>query len=82
MIQNTFNNQMGIKITWLDANGNQLNSDSLLGINVTLNGEKILSKNRWNYKNKYSRKRVSNILSKITIDTSENSTLATEENIK
>jgi hypothetical protein len=67
---------MGIKITWLDANGNQLNSDSLLGINMTLNGEKYYPRIDGTTRINIAEK-VSNILSKITIDTSENSTLAT-----
>jgi len=71
-----FDEQMGIKITWLDSNGNQLSSDSLLGLKITLDGNtyypRIDGSTRINIA-----ERVSNILSRIKFDTSKNSTLAT-----
>ena len=71
-----FNQKVGIKISLYDTNGNQLNSDSLLGIYFELDGKKyyprIDGSTRINVAD-----RLSNVLSKITIDTSQNKTLAT-----
>ncbi|MDO5555528.1 MAG: hypothetical protein Q4G09_02420 [Clostridia bacterium] len=71
-----FNNQMGIKITFYDSNNNKLEIDSLLGISFSLDDTiyypRVDGTTRINIA-----ERVSNILSKITINTRNNSTLNT-----
>lgn len=72
------NNQMGIKITIYDKNGNQLNSDSLLGITYTLNNKKYYPRIDGSTRINIA-ERVSNVLSKIKIETANNSVLNTGE---
>lgn len=71
-----FDQKMGIKISIFDHNENQLNSDSLLGITFTLDGvtyyPRIDGTVRINIAD-----RLSNVLSRIVVDTSNNSVLAT-----
>ncbi len=71
-----FDEQMGIKISWFDSNGNQLNSDSLLGIKFTLDGITYYPRVDGTVRINIA-ERVSNIMSKIKIDTKQNTTLAT-----
>ena len=71
-----FDKKLGIKLTIYDSNGNQLNNDSLLGINFELNGQKYYPRvdgtTRINIADK-----VTDVLSKIKINTENNTTLAT-----
>ncbi len=71
-----FNEQMGIKISMYDNNGNILSSDTLLGVSFTLNGitywPRIDGTVRIN-----TAEKVSNVLSRIAIDTSNNTVIAT-----
>ena len=71
-----FNQKMGIKITIYDNTGNQLNNDTLLGVNFLLDGERYYPRIDGTTRIKIS-DRISNVLSKIKIDTSTNTTLAT-----
>lgn len=71
-----FDQKMGIKISIYDNNGNRLNSDSLLGVSFTLNGTTYYPRIDGTVRIKIADK-ISNVLSKITIDTSQNTTLAT-----
>ncbi|MBO5413560.1 MAG: hypothetical protein J6A29_04650 [Clostridia bacterium] len=71
-----FNSKMGIKISIYDNNGNQLNSDSLLGTNFTYEGQKYYPRIDGSVRIKIA-DRVSNVLSKIKINTEHNTTLAT-----
>lgn len=70
-----FEKKMGIVITIFDNNGNQLNGDTLLGTTFILDGQNYYSRvdesTRINTADK-----VSNVLSKIKIDTSNNTTIA------
>lgn len=73
---NYFDKKMGIKLSIYDSNGNKLNSDSLLGISFTLDDinyyPRVDGSVRINIADK-----VSNVLSKIKINTANNKTLAT-----
>lgn len=71
-----FEEKMGIKITMYDNNGNQLNSDSLLGVSFELNGIKYYPRIDGTTRI-CTADRVTNVLSKITIDTANNTVLAT-----
>ena len=71
-----FDKKMGIKISIYDSNGNRLNNDSLLGVSFKLNGTTYYPRIDGTTSIKIADK-VSNVLSKIIIDTSENTTLAT-----
>lgn len=71
-----FNKKMGIKITFYDSNGNQLNIDSLLGLTFSIDGKvyypRIDGTTRINIA-----ERVSNVLSRIEVNTNNNNTLNT-----
>ena len=71
-----FEKQMGIMITIYDINGNQLSLDSLFGINFEIDGQKYYPRIDGTTRIKIADK-VSNVLSKIKINTEGNSTLAT-----
>lgn len=71
-----FNQKMGIKLTFTDINGNVLQNDSLLGIYFTIDGVNYYPRIDGTTRIKIADK-VSNGLSKITINTSNNTTLAT-----
>lgn len=71
-----FGSKMGIKLSIYDNNGNRLNNDSLLGVYFELNGTKYYPRIDGTTRIKIADK-VSNVLSKIKIDTSQNTTLAT-----
>lgn len=71
-----FEKKMGIIITIYDNYGNQLSLDSLFGINFELDGQKYYPRIDGTTRIKIADK-VSNVLSKIKIDTTNNSTLAT-----
>ena len=71
-----FDKKMGIKLTFLDGNGNALQNDSLLGIYFTLDGVNYYPRIDGTTRIKIADK-VSNVLSNITINTSNNTTLAT-----
>ena len=71
-----FDNKTGIKISIYDNNGNRLNSDSLLGVNFTLNGIKYYPRIDGTVRICTAEK-VSNVLSKIKVDTANNTVLAT-----
>ena len=71
-----FEQKMGIKLTIFDNNGNQLSLDSLFGINFELDGQKYYPRIDGTTRIKIADK-VSNVLSKIQIDTTNNKTLAT-----
>lgn len=71
-----FGNKMGIKLSIYDNNGNRLNSDSLLGVYFELEGTKYYPRIDGTTRIKIADK-VSNVLSKIKINTSQNTTLAT-----
>lgn len=71
-----FNQKPGIKITIFDSAGNQLNSDSLMGVFFELDGNRYYPRIDGTTRIKIA-DRVSNVLSKITINTSQNTTLAT-----
>lgn len=71
-----FDDKMGIKISIYDNNGNRLNSDSLLGVNFTLNGVKYYPRIDGTVRICTAEK-VSNVLSKIKVDTANNTVLAT-----
>lgn len=71
-----FNSRMGIKISIVDSYGNQLNSDSLLGVNFTYDGVTYYPRVDGTVRIKVA-DRVSNALSKIKINTKNNTTIAT-----
>lgn len=71
-----FNQKMGIKLTFTDINGNVLQNDSLLGIYFTIDGVNYYPRIDGTTRIKIADK-VSNGLSKIIINTSNNTTLAT-----
>ena len=71
-----FNNKMGVKISIFDNNDNKLSSDSLLGVKFILDGQVYYPRIDGTVRINIAQK-VSNVLSKITIDTSNNTTLAT-----
>ena len=71
-----FNSKMGIKISIFDNNGNQLSSDSLLGINFTYEGRTYYPRIDGSVRIKIA-DRVSNVLSRIKVNTEHNTTLAT-----
>lgn len=71
-----FEDKMGIMITIYDSSGNQLALDSLFGVNFELDGEKYYPRIDGTTRIKIADK-VSNVLSKIKIDTTNNKTLAT-----
>ena len=71
-----FEKKMGIVVTIFDNNGNQVNGDTLLGTTFIIDGQnyypRVDGTTRINIADK-----VSNVLSKIKIDTSNNTTIAT-----
>ena len=71
-----FGQKVGIKITMFDVNGNQLNSDSLLGVYFELDGQRYYPRIDGSTRI-YVADRLSNVLSEIKVDTSQNTTLAT-----
>lgn len=71
-----FDKKMGIKISIYDSSGNRLNSDTLLGVSFTLNGIKYYPRIDGTVRINTAEK-VSNVLSKITVDTSNNTVIAT-----
>lgn len=71
-----FNSKMGIQISIFDINGNQLNSDTLLGINFEYDGAIYYPRIDGTTRIKIA-DRVSNVLSKIKINTINNTKLAT-----
>ena len=71
-----FDKKMGIKLTFFDVNGNALQNDSLLGIYFSIDGVNYYPRIDGTTRIKIADK-VSNVLSKITINTSNNTTLAT-----
>ena len=71
-----FNDKMGIKISIFDNNGNRLNSDTLLGVTFELNGIKYYPRIDGTVRICTAEK-VSNVLSKIVVDTANNTVLAT-----
>ena len=71
-----FDKKMGIKISIYDVNGNRLNSDSLLGVSFELNKTKYYPRIDGTVRIKVADK-ISNVAARITIDTSQNTTLAT-----
>ena len=71
-----FDKKLGIKITIYDANGNQLNNDSLLGINFELDGQKYYPRVDGTTRIKIADK-VTDVLARIKINTENNTTLAT-----
>lgn len=71
-----FDQKMGIKISIFDNNSNQLNGDSLLGVKFILDGITYYPRVDGTIRINIAQ-RVSNVLSKIKVDTSQNTTLAT-----
>jgi hypothetical protein len=71
-----FDLQMGIKISIFDNNRNQLSSDDLLGIKFILDGKTYYPRFDGTVRINIA-ERVSNILSKIKVDTSQNDKLST-----
>ena len=71
-----FDDKMGIKISIYDNNGNRLNSDSLLGVSFELDGIKYYPRIDGTVRICTAEK-VTNVLSKIIVDTSNNTVLAT-----
>lgn len=73
-----FDQKLGIKISIFDSNGNRLNLDSLFGVNFELDGQlyypRIDGTTRINIANK-----VTDVLAKIKMNTSGNTTLASGE---
>lgn len=73
-----FDQKLGIKISIFDNNGNKLNLDSLFGINFELDGQlyypRVDGTTRINIANK-----VTDVLAKIKMNTSGNTTLASGE---
>ncbi len=72
-----FNQKLGLKISIFDSEGNQLNSDSLLGVFFELDGNRYYPRIDGTTRIKVA-DRVSNVLSRIIINTSQNTTLATD----
>lgn len=70
------NSKMGIKISVFDNNGNQLNSDSLLGISFKYDGQTYYPRIDGTIRIKIA-DRISNVLSRIKIETANNKNLAT-----
>ena len=71
-----FEQKMGIKITVYDNNGNRLSLDSLFGVNFEIDGQKYYPRIDGTTRIKIADK-VSNVLSRIKINTENNTTLAT-----
>lgn len=71
------NSKMGIKISIFDSNGNQLNSDSLLGMTFEYDGQTYYPRIDGTVRIKIA-DRISNVLSRIKIDTANNKNLATD----
>lgn len=71
-----FDKQMGIRISFIDLEGNQVGIDSLLGIVFNLDGEEYFPSLDGSVRIKISEK-ISNVLSKIVIDTKDNKILST-----
>jgi len=71
-----FDDQMGIKISIYDNNGNQLANESLLGVDFIINGKIYYPSIDGGVRIKIADK-VSNVITKLTIDTKNNTTLAT-----
>lgn len=71
-----FDDKMGIKISIYDNNGNRLSSDSLLGVSFELDGIKYYPRIDGTVRICTAEK-VTNVLSKIIIDTENNTVLAT-----
>lgn len=71
-----FDDKMGIKISIYDNNGNRLNSDSLLGVSFELDGIKYYPRIDGTVRICTAEK-VTNVLSKIIVDTANNTVLAT-----
>lgn len=72
-----FDKKMGIKISVYDSNGNRLNSDSLLGIAFELDGQKYYPRIDGTTRICIADK-ISNVLSRLKIDTKNNKNLATD----
>ncbi len=73
-----FDDKMGIKMSIYDNNGNMLNSSSLLGVSFELNNVKYYPRFDGSIRINTAEK-VSNVLSKIIIDTANNTVLNTGE---
>lgn len=73
-----FDDKMGIKISIYDSNGNRLNSDSLLGVSFELDGIKYYPRIDGTVRINTAEK-VSNVLSRVIIDTENNTVIATGE---
>jgi len=71
-----FDKKMGVKISFYDNNENRLSSDSLLGITLELDGQKYYPRIDGTTRICIAEK-VSNVLSRIKINTKNNKTLAT-----
>ena len=71
-----FEKKMGIMLTIYDINGNKLSLDSLFGINFEIDGQKYYPRIDGTTRIKIADK-VSNVFSKIKINTEGNNTLAT-----
>lgn len=71
-----FDNKMGVKISIFDSQGNRLNSDSLLGVSFSLDNVKYYPRIDGTVRINTADK-VSNVLSRIVIDTADNTVLAT-----
>lgn len=71
-----FDDKMGVKLTVYDNNGNKLNGDSLLGVSFELDGIKYYPRMDGSIRIKTADK-VSNVLSRIIVDTANNTVLAT-----
>ena len=71
-----FDDKMGIKISIYDNNGNRLNSDSLFGVSFELDGIKYYPRIDGTVRICTAEK-VTNVLSKIIVDTANNTVLAT-----
>lgn len=69
--------KLGIQISIFDSNGNQLNSDTLFGVNFEYNGRLYYPRIDGTVRIKIA-DRVSNVLSRIKINTENNTTLATD----
>lgn len=71
-----FDDKMGIKLTIFDHNGNIVSGETLLGVSFELNGIKYYPRLDGTVRIKTA-DRVSNVLSKILVDTANNTLLAT-----
>ena len=71
-----FDDQMGIKLSIYDHTGTQLESESLMGVNFIIDGKVYYPRIDGSVRIKVAEK-VSNVLTKLTIDTTNNKTLAT-----